>query len=62
MTYDTSQGYTALIVAVEMGEDGNAMCKLLLEEGADPNALTLRYVYTHTIIDTIIHHIHTNLH
>mmetsp|Transcript_19406 Transcript_19406/g.43250 ORF Transcript_19406/g.43250 Transcript_19406/m.43250 type:complete len:461 (-) Transcript_19406:111-1493(-) len=36
------EGYTALIVAVEMGEEGFKMARLLLEEGAEPNAQTLR--------------------
>lgn len=36
------EGYTALIVAIEMGADGMEASKLLLRAGADPNALTLR--------------------
>lgn len=37
-----TEGYTALIIAVELGEDGEQMAKALLAHGADPNALTVR--------------------
>lgn len=36
------EGFTALIVAIEMGAAGMDIAKLLLRAGADPNALTLR--------------------
>lgn len=37
-----TEGYTALLLAVDMGEEGMDIAKRLLEAGADPNVLTLR--------------------
>lgn len=37
-----TEGCSALILAVEKGDNGIAMAKALLEAGADPNVLTLR--------------------
>mmetsp|Transcript_30546 Transcript_30546/g.51153 ORF Transcript_30546/g.51153 Transcript_30546/m.51153 type:complete len:368 (+) Transcript_30546:337-1440(+) len=36
------EGYTALILAIEIGEEAMDIARILLREGADPNALTLR--------------------
>ncbi len=37
-----AEGYSALILAVEKGESGHSMAKILLQAGCDPNLLTLR--------------------
>eukprot|EP01039_Chlorochromonas_danica_P010314 gene10314-11414_t len=36
------EGYSALILAVEKGENGYTMAKTLLQHGADPNILTIK--------------------
>lgn len=37
-----AEGYSALILAVEKGDSGVSMTKTLLQNGCDPNVLTLR--------------------
>jgi len=37
-----TDGYTALVLAVELGEDGLNMAKALLLAGANPNVMTFR--------------------